>query len=100
MWLEVWTQIGKAVQKREKQEWARGVYFIDQVELVKVIIAPWFGQEEPVHSSEIVMMHTDIRFAELPLEMWSGGYLDHGRIRDAASNCEDAYARAGSSQSG
>ena len=41
MWPEVWTKIGKAVQKREKQEWAiekpkdvnggrlRGIYFID-----------------------------------------------------------------------
>ena len=41
VWLEVWTKIGKAAQKREKQEWAiekpeldnarrlRGIYFID-----------------------------------------------------------------------
>ena len=41
VWPEVWTQIGKAVQNREKQEWAkeiseldkaprlRGIYFID-----------------------------------------------------------------------
>ena len=41
VWLEVWTQIGKAAQKREQQEWAnekpkldnaqrlRGIYFID-----------------------------------------------------------------------
>ena len=36
-WTEVWTKIGKAAQKREKQEWAklnnarrlRGIYFID-----------------------------------------------------------------------
>ena len=41
VWLEVWTNIGKAAQKREQQEWAnekpkldhaqrlRGIYFID-----------------------------------------------------------------------
>ena len=41
MWADVWTKIGKAAQKREKQEWAierpkldnarilRGIYFID-----------------------------------------------------------------------
>ena len=41
MWPEVWTQIGKAAQIREKQEWAnerpklddaprlRGIYFVD-----------------------------------------------------------------------
>ena len=42
VWPEVWTKIGKAAQKREKQEWAiekpkldnawrlRGIYFIDR----------------------------------------------------------------------
>ena len=42
VWPEVWTKIGKAAQKREKQEWAnekhkldnaqrlRGIHFIDQ----------------------------------------------------------------------
>ena len=42
LWPEVWSKMGKAAQKREKQEWAnekpklvnarrlRGIYFIDQ----------------------------------------------------------------------
>ena len=46
VWLEVWTKIGKAAQKREKQEWAiekpkldkarrlRGIYFIDPEDMV------------------------------------------------------------------
>ena len=74
--------------------------------------AAWFGQEGRESSSEIVMMHTDIRraylhapckeekYGELPPEMWSKGCPEHGRhrvslygTRDAAANWEDAYAK-------
>ena len=91
-------------------------------ELVKLIIsllatahwdrAAWFGEDEHQNSSEIVLMHTDIStayvhapskaetYAELPLELWSGGSLECGRLRvslcgtrDAAANWEDACAK-------
>ena len=64
------------------------------------------------------MMHTDIsrafffsalskkeKHVQLPLDMWSGGTLEYGRLRvslyglrDAAANWDDAYAKGGAGE--